>query len=278
MKITKKFIALIMAALMLTLCFAGCGGSSSATESDVSETQAKASVKTINEGYLTVGMEIGYPPFESYADDGTTPIGLDVDIAKEIAAEMGLEAKFINTSFDGILKGIGTNYDCVISAVTINDERKETCLFSTPYIDNYQSIVIKKGDGTKYESLNDLDGKAVAMQKETTSDILITDMIGKGTIDCKKVAQEQVTTCFTQLSNGEVDAVLCDSSVAEGYVARDPETYEIAFEDTTSPESFGVAMAKTDTELEKAVNDALAKMEENGTLQDMRNKWFGAED
>ncbi len=278
MKMTRKIVAVILAALMTAACIAGCGGSSSGSEPATSETQAKTAVKTINDGYLTVGMEIGYPPFESFADDGTTPIGLDVDIAKEIAAKLGLEAKFINTSFDGILKGIGTNYDCVISAVTINEERKETCLFSDPYIDNYQSIVIKKGSDAKYESLNDLDGKSIAIQKETTSDELLDDMIGKGTITCKKVAQEQVTTCFTQLANGEVDTVLCDSSVAEGYVARNPEAYEIAFQDKTSPEQFGVAMSKSDTELQKVVNEALAEMEKNGTLQDLRNKWFGAED
>ncbi len=275
MKFTKRFIAVIMAALLTAAFFTGCGGSSSNTSSDTKP--AEASVKTINDGYLTVGMEIGYPPFESYADDGTTPIGLDVDLAKEIADRLGLEAKFINTSFDGILQGIGTNYDCAISAVTINEGRKKSCLFSDPYIDNYQSIVIKKGSKDKYESLNDLDGKSVALQKETTSDELLEDLTGKGTISCKKVAQEQVTTCFTQLANGEIDAVLCDSSVAEGYVSKDPDSYEIAFQDKTSPEQFGVAMAKSDTQLQTAVNEALAEIEKSGTLQDIRNKWFGAE-
>lgn len=278
MKIAKRLIAVSMAAMMSVACLAGCGGSPSSSNGDTSATEAKTtSVKTINEGCLTVGMEIGYPPFESFADDGKTPIGLDVDLAKEIGDKLGLEVKFINTAFDGILQGIGTNYDCVISAVTINDERKENCLFSTPYIDNYQSIVIKKGSKDKYESLNDLDGKSVALQKGTTSDDLLDDLMGKGTVDCKKVAQEQVTTCFTQLENGEIDVVLCDSSVAEGYVAKNPDAYEIAFQDKTSPEQFGVAVAKKDTELQKAVDDALAELKDDGTLKVISNKWFGAE-
>ena len=275
MKLSKKIIAVALSACMTAVCFAGCGGSTSS--SDASATEAsKTSVKTMYDGTLTIGMEIGYPPFEQYADDGTTPTGYDVDLAKEIGDKMGLEVNFINTAFDGILQGIGTNYDCVFSAVTITDERKETCLFSEPYIDNYQSIVVAKGSTQKFESLNDLDGKDIALQKETTSDELLDDLTGKGTISCKKVAQEKVTTCFTQLTNGEVDVVLCDSTVADGYVSTSPDLYEIAFQDSTSPEQFGIAMGKQDTQLQTAVNNALAELKSDGTLDDIYKKWFGS--
>lgn len=277
MKLSKKIIAVALSACMTAVCFAGCGGSSSTPASNTSATEeSKTSVKTMHEGVLTIGMEVGYPPFEQFADDGTTPTGYDVDLAKEVCDKLGLECDFINTAFDGIIQGIGTNYDCVFSALTITDERKETCLFSTPYIDNYQSIVIVKGSTQKFESLNDLDGKDIALQKEATSDVLLDNLIGKGTISCKKVAQEKVTTCFTQLTNGEVDAVLCDSTVADGYVSSSPDLYEIAFQDKTSPEQFGVAMSKNDTELQKAINDALDELKADGTLDDIYKKWFGS--
>lgn len=138
----KKFLATALIAAMTACLFAGCGSnkeenSNDAAVTDVSEGEtggddADASESTIdmsgvtliNDGVLTIGAEIGYPPFEDYADDGTTPVGFDIDFAKALGEKLGVEVNFINTSFDGILGGIGVNYDVVISAVTINDERK----------------------------------------------------------------------------------------------------------------------------------------------------------
>lgn len=153
----RKFLAAALIAVMTACLFAGCGSKKDENANDATvtdETQvtgdetgdedADASENTIdmsnvtliNDGVLTIGAEIGYPPFEDFADDGTTPIGFDVDFAKALGEKLGVDVNFINTSFDGILGGIGVNYDVVISAVTINDERKENCLFSTPYITN----------------------------------------------------------------------------------------------------------------------------------------------
>lgn len=275
MKFVKKAAALSLAAMMTVSAFAGCGSSSSDSKDNSSSSEAsKVEVSTMNKDKLTVGSEIGYPPFESFAEDGTTPIGYDIDLGKEVADRLGLEIEFINTSFDGILEGIGTNYDIVISAITINEDRKKNVLFCTPYIDNYQSVVVKKGSTLEIKSLNDLDGKSVSLQKATTSDELLEELMKKGTIKCTSVAQEKVTTCFTQLTNGDVDVVLCDSTVADGYVAKNPDKYEIAFQDTTSPEQFGIACGKEDTQMQKAIDDVLAEMKKDGTLDDLYSKWF----
>ena len=98
----------------------------------------------LNEGTLTVGASIDYPPYESYASDGVTPIGFDVDLVTAVATLLGLEVSFIDTAFEGIFGGMGVNFDVVCSGVTINDERLENMLFSDPYIENYQCIVIAK--------------------------------------------------------------------------------------------------------------------------------------
>ena len=186
----KKFLATALIAAMTACLFAGCGSKKDENATDATVTDeaqvtgdegADASKSTIdmsgvtliNDGVLTIGAEIGYPPFEDFADDGTTPVGFDVDFAKALGEKLGVDVNFINTSFDGILGGIGVNYDVVISAVTINDERKENCLFSTPYITNYQAVVVPKGSDLKVSSFNDLDGKIIAFQKGTTSDDLI---------------------------------------------------------------------------------------------------------
>ena len=272
----KKIVATLLAAAMLCVSFAGCGDS----KNDVSSAAAVqgsvdvSNVKLIKEGTLTVGMEIGYPPFEDKAENGD-PIGYDVDLVYALADKMGLEVNIVDTAFDVIFAGIGTNYDCVVSAVTITDERRENCLFSEPYIDSYQAVVVKKGSDIKIESLKDLSGKSVALQDATTSKALLEDMIKTGTVtDCKMGPSEKVLTAFTALDNGEYDVVLCDSPVADTYITNYPDKYELAFLDKENVEQFGVAMAKNDVELQTAVNEAMKQLKEEGFFEENTAKWF----
>lgn len=273
MKFTKKIFSVILAIVMTAILVTGCGSSDSST--DTTQPASKYSIETMNEGKLTIGMEIEYPPFEEYAEDGVTPTGYDIDLAKAIGDKLGLEVEFINTSLDGILKGIDVNYDCVISAITITEERKESVLFTDAYIDNYQAVVVPADSDMEITSLNDLDGKTIALQKKSSSDALIEDMTGKGTISCTKVAQERVATCFTQLSNGEVDVALIDSTVADGFVADSPDKFKIAYLDKTSPEQFGIAVGKDNAELQNVLNEILGELEAEGFLEENYTKWFG---
>lgn len=279
-----------MSTLLLSLgLLTGCGSSketedtSSKNQETSSETDAKTTetidisgVQLLNDGVLTIGVEIGYPPFEDFAEDGTTPVGYDIDIATEVASRLGLEVNFINTAWDGIFAGIDKNYDCVCSAVTINAKRKETMLFSEPYINNYQAIVVPTGSDLDIKKFQDLDGMTIAVQKETTSDELMSDYKSTGSLDVEIVANEKVTSCFTQLTNGEIDAVVVDSTVADGYVAKEPDKYTIIYKDDSEPEQFGIAMGKENTALQTAINETLAQMEEEGFIEDTYNYWFGA--
>jgi len=277
----KKVLALVCAALMMIGSLAGCGSEPAATSADTATATEKTScidisaVKLMNDGVLTVGCEVGYPPFEDFAEDGTTPIGYDIDIITAVAEKLGLKVNIINTAWDGIFAGIDVNYDCVCSAVTITEERKETMLFTTPYIKNYQAIVLPANSDLKMESFMDLDGKTIAVQKETTSDELMSDYKSTGTIAVEIVANEKVTSCFTQLSNGEVDAVVVDSTVADGYVMKSSD-YVIAYKDASEAEEFGVAVGHENTALQAAINEALAELEKEGFIQSTYDYWFGA--
>lgn len=283
----KKVLVCMMTLVLSLGLFTGCGSSqktesstSKETTSESGETVAEtidtSEVSLMNNGVLTVGVEIGYPPFEDFAEDGTTPVGYDIDIITEVASRLGLEVNFINTAWDGIFAGIDKNYDCVCSAVTINAERKKTMLFSDPYINNYQAVVVPTGSDLDIKGFTDLNGMTVAVQKETTSDELMSDYESTGSIDVEIVANEKVTSCFTQLTNGEVDAVVVDSTVADGYVAKEPDKYTIIFKDDSEPEQFGVAMGKENTALQTAINEALKQMEEDGFIEDTYDYWFGA--
>ena len=277
----KKRIVAALCAVMMAVGMTACGaanegGQSSGEDKPAATTTIDVSgAKLMTDGVLSVGCEVGYPPFEDFADDGTTPIGYDIDIISAVAEKLGLEVNIINTAWDGIFAGIGVNYDVTCSAVTITPERMETMIFSTPYINNYQAVVLLADDERKVESFNDLDGLSIALQKETTSDILMSDYKSTGTIDVQIVANEKVTSCFTQLQNGEVDAVVVDSTVADGYI-NSSKDFKIVFKDESEPEQFGIAMAPDNTELQKAINAALAELEAEGFIKDTYDYWFGA--
>ena len=273
----KKIIALALALAMM-LSFAACAAKEAPAEAAATAAAATidmSAVKLMQDGVLTVGMEIGYPPFEDFAEDGTTPIGYDVDFAKALGEKLGVTVNFVNTAWDGIFQGIGVNYDCVISAVTITEERKASMLFSEPYINNYQAIVVTKDFAGSIASFLDLDGMAIAVQKETTSDILMSDYVSTGSITATISANEKVTTCFTQLENGEVDAVVVDSTVADGYLASNPDKFVKIFQDEKEPEQFGVAMALSNTALQTAINEAVAQLTKEGFFDRNVAYWFG---
>ncbi len=276
MKFGKRMTALFGAAVLCVSLLAGCGkenaGGSNGSKTDID----MSGVTLMNPGVLSVGCEVGYPPFEDLAEDGKTPIGFDIDIITEVARRLGLKVNIINTAWDGIFEGIDVNYDLVCSACTITEERKANMLFSDTYIANYQAVILKAGSDKKISSFNDLDGMTVALQKETTSDELMSDYKSTGTINIEIVANEKVLSCFTQLDNGEVDAVVVDSTVADGYLAKNPDRYVYAFKDQSEPESFGIAMGKQNTALQKAVNEALAAMEKEGFIKETYEYWFGA--
>ena len=208
----KKFLAVVMTAVLAMSMMTACGSSKSSkenkdttaakAETTKAETIDASGVTLVSDGVLTVGAEMGYAPFETLQKDGKTPEGFDIDIITEIAKRLGLKVNFINTSFDGILGKIGKDYDVVCSAVTINPTRKKAVLFSTPYITNYQTVVVKKGSDLKINSLKDLDGKSVGVQKGTTSDQLMSEYKSTKTINVEVAANDKLLNCFTQLTNG----------------------------------------------------------------------------
>lgn len=282
----KKFFSAILAGLMLSTCafgFAGCAkngndgqdGKDGKETTSLSSTIDIASLGLMAENTLTIGMEIGYPPYEYYAEDGTTPIGFDVDMAKAIADKLGLEVNYINTAWDVIFAGIGTNYDVVISGVTIKPDREEEMAFSTPYINNFQCIVVPTGSDLEIVDFTSLNGLSISVMKETASDEMISGLIDTGSITATVKRNEQIPTCFTELSNGEVDAIVCDSTVADSYVAKNPEKYTIIYRDENAPEKFGIAMSKDNKALQDAINKAIAELEQEGFFKANTTKWFG---
>ena len=222
-----------------------------------------------------MGMEIGYPPLEYYDDDGVTPIGIDVELANALAEEMGVKVELIDTAWAGIFAGLDKgDYDCIISAVSITSDRLLEFEFSDPYIKNYQCIVTKSDASVKPASLDDLKDLNVGYQEETTSDDYLNNYMNVHGLTVNTNAYAKVINVFDDLGLGRLDAVVCDSIVAESYVADG--TYEITWQqgEDEETEEFGICMKKGNTELKDQVNAALSTLDENGTLGEIIHKYL----
>ena len=227
---------------------------------------------TLQQGVLSVGMEIGYPPMEYFDADGKTPIGFDVSMAKALSEKMGLQVKFVDTAWDGIFAGVDTSkYDCIISSVTINPARQAAHNFSKPYIQNTLAIVLPKGSSRQVRSPQDLAGLGVAYQEETTSDFYMTELAENG-LKFTPYEYDKVMYCFDEMKLGRVDAIMTDLLVAYEYVARSDQ-FEIVWQG--GEEEFGICLKKGNDALTEALNKALDELFADGTMLRISNDIFG---
>lgn len=281
----KKIVSVLAAAAMIltaTACSSGSGSSAANSDSGASDSADSAASDSADsaasDGFkidkLRVGSDVAYPPFEYFDTDGTTPIGVDMEMAAALGEKLGCEVEIVNTGWDGIFAGLSKgDYDIVISAVTITSERLLDFDFSDPYIENWQSIVVMSDAAVKPADPSELAGLRVGYQEDTTSDIYLTDFIDKNGITVDTYEYATVMNAYDDLAAGRLDAVISDSTVATKYIAD--AKYEQSWIQTDGePEQFGICMPKGSTELQKVINDALAEIKADGTLDDIFNTYF----
>jgi len=230
---------------------------------------------TIEKGVLLVGINIDYPPMEYIADDGITPIGFDVSLGKAIADKMGLDIQFIDTSWDRIFSSVNEKrYDCIISSVTITEDRLQRHNFSKPYIINTPAIVMRIDSRLNVRSPYDLRGLKVSFQDGTTASDYLIELEGEG-LQFTKFAYDRIMYCFDDLRLGRVDAVLTDILVAYHYLSY-YESFDVVWQGEA--EVFGICMRKGDDILTNAINKALDSLFEDGTMLRLSRDYFSGMD
>lgn len=260
-----KKVCAVVSAVLIALSFAGCAKKS-----------ASADGLTLEKGKLKIGMEIGYPPMEYYAEDGKTPAGFDVELGKAVAAKLGLEPEFVDTAWDGIFAGLDTDkYDVVMSAVTITDERKQTMNFSKAYIGNGQALILNKNSKVTAKSPDDLSGLKVGYQAETTSNIFMDKMAEKG-LKFEAEEYDKVMNAYDDLSLGRSDAVISDALVSVSYLSKPDNPFVMVWQGPAD-EFFGVALKKDNAKLTDAVNGAIDSLVADGTMKNISQKVFGVD-
>ena len=204
-----------------------------------------------------------------------SPIGFDIEVAKALAEKMGLTVEYKDTAWDGIFASLDRgDFDCIISAVSITDERKGTYNLTDAYIANRLVLVTAKDAGiSSPEELND---KKVAVQTETTADDYMTDLQEAGTVSLAKYSEyDKVMQCFDDLLYGRVDAVLCDSVVAAYYLGDDADDFEMPWE-SPEAEPMAICIKKGNDALSTAVESAIDELYADGTMETIAVKYFGS--
>jgi len=239
-----------------------------------------------DQGVIQIGSDIPYKPFEYRERDGTL-VGFDVDIAEAIfAGQLDREYEFVQTGFDTIIPSLRNgNFRIIMSAMTINDQRAQQVDFSDPYFTAFQTVAIL--EGSNIQSLDDLKGQTVAVQKGTTgegaAEELKQEFGGDLTID----SYDQITGAFNALLNNQAVAVINDNTVNAKYVnERDGVVFlegegEAAEKGENAPpyltltvEEYGIAFRQDDDDFRKQVNEALAAIKESGRYDEIYAKYF----
>ena len=221
---------------------------------------------------LVVGTDAAYAPFESQNEKGEI-VGFDIDIVKAVAQKAGLEVKFVNTPWEGIFNALKQgDRDLLVSSITITDERKQSMDFSAPYFDAHQLIAVK-GDSkvTRFDDLKDL---RVGVQTGTTGDETVSKLQGKNSTNIKRF--ESTPLALKELEAGGVEAVVADNGVIVNYVANNSGSqFKIVSDKGFTPEQYGLAFKKGNTELLEKFNKGLADIKADGTYATIYKKYFG---
>ena len=280
----KKVFALALTVLMVMSMFAGCGSSNTAktttaateapatTEATAAETTAAATaaseLKTVEAGKLIMSTNAAFPPYEMVADDGSFE-GIDVEVAGAIAGKLGLELVVDDMDFDAALLAVQQNKsDIVMAGVTVTEDRQLIMNFSDSYATGVQVVIVKEGSDV---TLDNLGEKMIGTQRGTTGYIYTSGDYG----DDHVTAYDNGASAVQALLNGQVDCVVIDSAPAEAFVAANAGLTILDTEYVT--ENYAIGVNKDNTALLDAINQALAELTADGTVQAIVDKYITAE-
>ena len=274
MKRATGFTAVLMAAAMV-FTMAGCGSSKDADTSAKKETKTEDSKdKENSDKQFIVGFDAEYPPY-GYKDDNGEYVGFDLDLAQEVCARNGWE--LVKQQIDWDSKDMELNsgsIDCIWNGFTMTG-REDDYTWSKPYVDNSIVVVVKEGSGI--EKKEDLAGKVVAVQADSSGLAALTDeedneenlKLAASFSDLQQVAD--YNTAFMNLEAGAVDAIVVDIGVADYQL--ESRTGFAMLDDKIRTEQYAVGFKLGNEELRDQVQSTLDEMVKDGTFDDVAKKW-----
>jgi polar amino acid transport system substrate-binding protein len=283
-KLLHRRMALGACALAsVTLVLAGCGDDATSdtpsTSAAIAKDDAIAALvpATVSaDGKLTFGTDASYAPSEFIDVDGKTVVGFDVDLGKAVAQVMGLEGTFENAPFDSLIPGVTTTdkFEASMSSFTINPERL-TQVNMVSYFNAGTAWATAKGNPSGI-SQDDACGKKVAVQKATVQ----ADDIAARSKTCTDAGKAAIkvdtyqlqSDATTAVATGKDDAMLADSPVIAYAIQQTDDKLE-QLGDIYDAAPYGAVVAKDQTDLAKAFQQAFQKIIDSGEYAKILEKW-----
>ena len=241
----RSIIVMLAVCAMTVLCACGSGSS----------------------GKLVMATNAAFPPYEYV--EGSEIVGIDAEIAKLIADDLGKELVIEDMAFDSIIAAVQSGKaDIAMAGMTVTEDRKQNINFSEPYTEAAQVIVVKN-DST-VASPDDLAGKTIGVQIGTTGDIYAED-IENATIERYSKYFEAINA----LTQGKIDAVIVDREPGKVFVGENADLKMIDEEFTL--EEYAIGVAKDNEQLLNDINASLKKLQDSGKIDEIINKYISAE-
>ena len=255
----KIFLPLILLLLLLTGC----------------SNQPFKDNGIINREKIVIGFDEGFAPMGFRNDKGEI-VGFDVDLAKETARRMSIDIEFKPIDWSRKKEEITSgNIDMIWNGCDITDERKEYMIFSKPYMDSRQVLLVKKGNSKSIYSEYDLSGKVVGMQAGTSSEIYIDADIKNSLAELKICNSLQEG--FDALLKEEYDVLVLDEIAGRYEITKNPDMFEVVEVSVSPITEFGIGFRKDNKALRDRVQEVFDSIVDDGTAKQISEKWFQAD-
>lgn len=260
--IVKKQALILLFLGIAAFIIAGCRESS----------QDNSWEKVKEKGQFVLGLDDSFPPM-GFRDENGAIVGFDVDIAKEVCSRLDIELKLQPINWDAKEQELNSGkIDCIWNGFTITEERKKNLLFTEPYMNNRQVLIVNAN--ASFKNKEDLKGKKLGLQAGSSA----ADALN-GAVEFKDSLQEVVEfddnmMALMDLEKGGVDVVLMDEIVARFYIRNKNKKYQVLDEELAK-EDYGIGFRKNDKELMEKIQNTIKEMAADGKLAEISTKWFG---
>ena len=229
-------------------------------------------------GELRIGCEAAYVPL-TFRDAKGAIVGYDVDLLDIIVKPLGVKANFIDTQWSGVIPALYAGRFDMITTLSYTKERMERVLFSIPYADASQALLIRVEDKDKVKTVQDLSGKVLGVKLgspgETLQKALDADMKTKRGAGFSAVkTYDDHPAAYLALGQGTVDGVLNTVPTLAQVLKDRPGKYSIVY-DVAKQNWHGFGFRKEDTEIAAYINDQIRAAKKSGEIVALQQKWFG---
>jgi polar amino acid transport system substrate-binding protein len=283
----KRNLALLLTLVMCIFCFTACGGEATSSEA-TSEAASNAGSEATSEGenadlpgwdYITgkgkivIGLDDTFAPM-GFRDEAGTLVGFDIDLANAVGEILGVEVEFKPIDWNAKEMELSSkNIDCIWNGMSATAERQESMSLTNKYLNNRIVIMTLKGD-VKIASAADLANYNIGTQADSAALEVLMANEASSSYESKITEYPTYDEAILDMEAGRIDCIVVDEVLGE-YKNSKRETKLSLCEFNFGDDFYAIGCRKEDTGVSAKINEAIAKLIENGKAAEISNKWFG---